>query len=460
MKLENTSPERIAALAVAQRAYFGSGATLGEAFRREQLRRLGAALKKWEQPLCEALWQDLHKSEEEAVLTELSIVEGEIRNHLRHLHRWMRWERRSTPLKMLPSRSRIVSEPLGCALIVAPWNYPVQLLLNPLVGAISAGCTAMLKPSPYVPNVSLAIERMIAETFDERYIAVVQGNRDVNGRLLEERYDVIFFTGSPSLGRIVMRAAAEHLTPVVLELGGKSPCIVDRGADVDLAARRIVWGKTLNAGQTCIAPDYLMIYRPLQERFIEAFRREVRRMHGDDPRKDRHFVRMVNGRAFDRVAGYLNDGRVVAGGETNRDELYIAPTLLADVDPTSAVMQEEIFGPVLPMIAFDDVEDVVQFVTEREKPLAFYYFGPECKGRDIIGRTSSGGACINDTIMHIANENIPFGGVGNSGMGRYHGRESFDAFSHRRSVVLAPTWIDLPFRYMPYRMFDFVRKML
>ncbi len=460
MKLENTSPERIAALAVAQRAYFGSGATLGEAFRREQLRRLGAALKKWEQPLCEALWQDLHKSKEEAVLTELSIVEGEIRNHLRHLHRWMRWERRSTPLKMLPSRSRIVSEPLGCALIVAPWNYPVQLLLNPLVGAISAGCTAMLKPSPYVPNVSLTIERMIAETFDERYIAVVQGNREVNGRLLEERYDVIFFTGSPSLGRIVMRAAAEHLTPVVLELGGKSPCIVDRGADVDLAARRIVWGKTLNDGQTCIAPDYLMIYRPLQERFIEAFRREVRRMHGDDPRKDRHFVRMVNGRAFDRVAGYLNDGRVVAGGETNRDELYIAPTLLADVDPTSAVMQEEIFGPVLPMIAFDDVEAVVQFVTEREKPLAFYYFGPERKGRDIIGRTSSGGACINDTIMHIANENIPFGGVGNSGMGRYHGRESFDAFSHRRSVVLAPTWIDLPFRYMPYRMFDFVRKIL
>ena len=253
MKLENTSPERIAALAVAQRAYFGSGATLGEAFRREQLRRLGAALKKWEQPLCEALWQDLHKSEEEAVLTELSIVEGEIRNHLRHLHRWMRWKRRSTPLKMLPSRSRIVSEPLGCALIVAPWNYPVQLLLNPLVGAISAGCTAILKPSPYVPNVSLAIERMIAETFDERYIAVVQGNREVNGRLLEERYDVIFFTGSPSLGRIVMRAAAEHLTPVVLELGGKSPCIVDGGADVELSARRIVWGKTLNAGQTCIA---------------------------------------------------------------------------------------------------------------------------------------------------------------------------------------------------------------
>ena len=460
MKLENTSPERIAALTVAQRSYFGSGATLGCDFRREQLRRLAAALKKWERPLCEALWQDLHKSEEEAVLTELSIVAGEIRNHLRHLRRWMRWERRGTPLKMFPSRSRIVSEPLGCALIVAPWNYPLQLLLNPLVGAISAGCTALLKPSPYVPNVALAIERMIAETFDEQYISVVQGNRDVNGYLLSERFDVIFFTGSPSLGRIVMRAAAEHLTPVVLELGGKSPCIVDRGADVDLAARRIVWGKTLNAGQTCIAPDYLMIYRPLRERFIEAFRREVRRMHGDDPRQDRHFVRIVNERAFDRVAAYLDDGDIVAGGSLRREERYIEPTLLADVDPSSAVMQEEIFGPVLPMLLFDDVDEAVHFVTEREKPLAFYYFGPERVGRDIIGRTSSGGACINDTIMHIANENIPFGGVGNSGMGRYHGRESFDAFSHRRSVVITPTWIDLPFRYMPYRMFGWVRKIL
>ena len=460
MKLENTSPERIAALAVAQRAYFGSGATLGLDFRREQLRRLDAAMKKWAGPLCEALWQDLHKSEEEAILTELSIVEGEIRNHLRHLKRWMRWERHRTPLKMWPSRSRVVSEPLGCALIVSPWNYPVQLLLNPLVGAISAGCTALLKPSPYVPHVSRVLEQLVADTFDEHYVAVVQGNREVNGRLLEERYDVIFFTGSPSLGRIVMRAAAEHLTPVVLELGGKSPCIVDRGADVDLAARRIVWGKTLNAGQTCIAPDYLLIHRPLRERFIEAFRREMRRMHGDDAREDRHLVRMVDDRAFDRVSAYLNDGRVVAGGAVRREERYIEPTLLADVDPSSAVMQEEIFGPVLPMLAFDEVDEAVNFITGREKPLALYYFGPERVGRDVIRRTSSGGACINDTIMHIANENIPFGGVGNSGMGRYHGRESFDAFSHRRSVVLAPTWIDLPFRYMPYRMFDWVKKIL
>ena len=271
MKIENTSKERIVAIVEAQREFFRSGATLSYDFRKKQLCRLQKALKKWAEPLCNALWQDLHKSMEEAVLTELSIVEGEVKNHLRHLKKWMKPERRSTPLKMMPSRSRIVSEPLGQSLIISPWNYPVQLLLNPLVGAISSGCTALLKPSPYVPNVSKTIEQMIAETFDEQYVAVVQGNRDVNAALLEQRYDIIFFTGSPSLGKLVMSAAAKNLTPVVLELGGKSPCIVDKSADVEIAAQRIAWGKTLNAGQTCIAPDYLLIHHSKQERFIEEF---------------------------------------------------------------------------------------------------------------------------------------------------------------------------------------------
>ena len=417
-------------------------------------------MKKWAEPLCNALWQDLHKSMEEAVLTELSIVEGEVKNHLRHLKKWMKPERRSTPLKMMPSRSRIVSEPLGQALIISPWNYPVQLLLNPLVGAISAGCTTVLKPSPYVPNVSKTIEQMIAETFDEKYVAVVQGNRDVNAALLEQRYDIIFFTGSPSLGKLVMSAAAKNLTPVVLELGGKSPCIVDKSADVEIAAQRIAWGKTLNAGQTCIAPDYLLIHHSKQERFIEEFKKAVKRLHGDDVRQSKHFVRLVNERAFDRVSSYLNDGKVVAGGHTVRKERYIEPTLLADVKPSAPVMQEEIFGPVLPMITFDEREEVVRFITEREKPLAFYYFGKEEKAWKMIRHTSSGGACINDTIMHIANENLPFGGVGNSGMGSYHGRLSFDIFSHRRAVVITPTWLDLPFRYMPYKTFKLVKRLL
>lgn len=460
MAIENTSAERIEAIVKAQREYFLTGKTRKHDFRHEQLQRLQRALKEWSRPLCEALWQDLHKSEQEAILTELSIVEGEVKNHLRHLKRWMRPMRKSTPLKMIPSRSRIVSEPLGTALIISPWNYPVQLLLNPLVGAISAGCTAVLKPSPYTPNVTRVVEQMIRSTFEERYVAVVQGNRDVNTVLLEQRYDIIFFTGSPSLGRIVMQAAAKHLTPVVLELGGKSPCIVDKGANIKIAAQRIAWGKTLNAGQTCIAPDYLLIHRSLQEPFIEEFKRAVERLHGKDPHASEHYVRLVSDRAFERVASYLSDGEVACGGETFAQERYIAPTLLKGVKPSAPVMQEEIFGPVLPMITFDEREEVVRFVTEREKPLAFYYFGKEEKGWKMLRHTTSGGACINDTIMHIANENLPFGGVGNSGMGSYHGKLSYDAFSHYRSVVITPTWLDLPFRYMPYKMFSLVKKLL
>ena len=460
MSLENTSKQRIDEIVEAQKCYFASGATLQYEFRREQLRRLQQALKEWHKPLCDALWQDLHKSEQEAILTETSIVAGEVKNHLKHLKSWMRTERHSTPLKMMPSRSRIISEPLGQSLIIAPWNYPVQLLLNPLVGAISAGCTALLKPSPYVPQVSKVIEQMISATFEERYIAVVQGNREVNQQLLEHRFDIIFFTGSPLLGRTVMEAASKNLTPVVLELGGKSPCIVDVGADIELTARRIAWGKTLNAGQTCIAPDYLLIHSSLQEAFIKEFVRALRKLHGKDIRKSKHFVRMVNSKAFDRVTGYLNDGRAVVGGNYDREELYIEPTLLADVQPDAAVMQEEIFGPVRPMLPFDTTEDAIKFVTEREKPLALYYFGRENEAWRVLQHTSSGGACINDTIMHIANENLPFGGVGNSGMGSYHGRLSFDAFSHRRAVVVTPKWIDLPFRYMPYNMFSLVKKLL
>ena len=460
MRVENTTTEKISQIVAAQKAYFHSGATLDIAFRKQMLRRLLKALNEWEKPLAEALYADLHKSYEEAYMTELSIVTGEIRNHLHNLSRWARRKRCSTPLKMFPSRSRMVVEPLGSSLIIAPWNYPVQLLLNPLVGAISAGCTSLLKPSPYVPHVAKVIEEMISATFEERYIAVVQGNRDVNTALLEERYDIIFFTGSPSLGCTVMAAAAKNLTPVILELGGKSPCIVDKDADIEMAARRIVWGKGLNAGQTCIAPDYLLLHESVKECFIEAFKRESAHLHGKDASQSKHYVRMVNDRAFERVASYLADGKVVAGGHTKPEERYIEPTLLDSVSLEAAVMQEEIFGPIFPIQTIKSTEEAIDFITKREKPLALYYFGPEKRGWEVIRRTSSGGACINDTIMHIANENLPFGGVGNSGMGRYHGRESFEAFSHRRSVVVTPTWLDLPFRYMPYKLFKFVKKLL
>lgn len=460
MRIVNTPQEKIREIKEAQLRFFASGATLGLDFRRSQLKKLLQAIQQWQRPLCEALWNDLHKSEEEAILTELSIVEGEIKNHIANLSKWTRRKRACTPLKMMPSSSYTISEPLGCALIISPWNYPVQLLLNPLVGAISSGCTAILKASPYVPNVSTVIEKMISSTFDSNYIALVQGNRDTNNALLAMRHDIIFFTGSPSLGKSVMKAAAEHLTPVVLELGGKSPCIVDADANIEIAARRIAWGKTLNAGQTCIAPDYMLIHRSCKGKFIEAFKRELQKLHGNDIKNSRHYARIVNDKAFERLSGYLSGADIITGGDSDATERYIAPTLIDNVSAESPIMQEEIFGPLLPMLTFDKQSEAIDFVRNREKPLALYYFGKNSEGRKVLRLTSSGGACINDTVMHIANENIPFGGVGNSGLGQYHGEDSFKAFSHTRSVVTTPTWLDLPFRYMPYRMFALVKKLL
>lgn len=469
--MQNTPTEQIDILVEAQRRFFRMGATYELKFRRRMLKSLLFALEKWEKPLAEALWTDLHKSYEEAYITELSIVKAEVKNHLSHLRSWSSPKLKATPIKMFPSVSRIVSEPLGNTLIIAPWNYPVQLLLNPLVGAISSGCTAILKPSPYVPHVSLVLEQLIADTFPSEYIAVVQGNRNVNQALLARRFDCIFFTGSPSLGRMVMEAAAPHLTPVVLELGGKSPVIVDKDADIAVAAKRIAWGKTLNAGQTCIAPDYLLIHESVKDAFVKAFTRAVRELHGEDAKQSKHYVRMVSDRAFARVADYLGEGTILCGGRTDAAERYIEPTLLdmnlrlsdlkgADRTAGKAILRDEIFGPVLPILTFSEFNDMVDYITGGEKPLALYYFGKKKRGWQTIRRTSSGGACLNDTIMHIANENIPFGGVGNSGMGHYHGRDSFRAFSHQRSVVYTPTWLDLPFRYMPYKLFGLVKKIL
>ena len=443
-----------------QRKFFAEHTTLSIDFRLKMLRRLRKAIVEREKQLTEALYADLHKSYEEAFLTEISIVLGEIDNFLKHLPRWAAPSKRKTPLKLFPAKSQIITEPLGVALIIAPWNYPVQLLLNPLVGAIAAGCTAVLKPSPYVPHVAEALEELVHDCFDEEYVAIVQGHRDVNTALLNERYDIIFFTGSPDLGRVVMRAAAEHLTPVVLELGGKSPVVVDRTADIAVAAKRLAWGKTLNAGQTCIAPDYLLIHREVKEHFIEAFKEALCELHGEDARQSEHYVRMVSDRAFERVSGYISEGRVRCGGRVVAEERYIEPTLLDEVSADSSVMREEIFGPVLPMIEIRSLDEAITFINEREKPLALYVFADERAARRVVEYTSSGGACINDCIMHIANEKLPFGGVGNSGMGRYHGRDSLYSFSHRRSMITTLTWLDLPFRYMPYKWFKYVKRLL
>ena len=462
--MDKTYIEKIQGIAEAQRAYFRSGATLDIGFRKQMLRKFLVALERWEQRLYDALWADLHKSYEEALLTEISIVKAEAKMHLRHLSSWAKRRKVHTPLKMFPSKSYVVKEPLGNALVVSPWNYPVQLLLNPLIGAISSGCTAMLKPSPYVPTVSQTIAEMIAENFDEEYIAVVQGNREVNAALFDLRWDVIFFTGSPALAKTVMAAAAKHLTPLVLELGGKSPCVIDKAANIAMTARRLAWGKTLNSGQTCIAPDYILIHKDVKEAFVKAFAEEVKLLHGEDIKADKHYVRMVNDRAFERVLGYIKESKVLCGGAFDAAERYIEPTLLDNPSLSSAVMTEEIFGPVFPVVTLEDegsfVDKAIEFITSREKPLALYYFGDEEDGWRVVRHTSSGGGCINDVIMHIANENAPFGGVGNSGMGRYHGRDSFEAFSHTRSIVTTSKWFDLPFRYMPYKMFGLVKRLL
>ena len=458
MALTSTNIERIGEIRAKQESYFRSGATLDVRTRKANLVAFEKAVLKWEKPLCEALWKDLHKSYEESYIAEVSILLGEIRTHIRNVGKWTRPQRRPTPMKLFPSRSKIISEPLGTALIISPWNYPVQLLLTPLVGVISSGCTAVLKPSPYVPEVSDVIEKMIRDTFPEEYVAVVQGDRDVNTALLEQRWDMIFFTGSPSFGRAVMAAAANNLTPVVLELGGKSPCIIDKDADIEVAAKRVAWGKSLNAGQTCIAPDYLMLHKNIKDKFLSELEKAFGELLGDDPQKSEHFVRIVNDAAFERLKGYLADGEVVFGGKTDKSERYFSPTVLDHVSPDSPVMQEEIFGPIFPVQTFSSLDEVIRFVSMREKPLALYYFGSQ--GDKVLKHTTSGGSCINDVIMHIANENVPFGGVGMSGMGSYHHKRTFDVFTHYRSVISTPTWIDLPFRYMPYMWFNAVKRLL
>lgn len=445
-----------------QRAFFASGRTCGYAFRRAALERLKAEIKTHLAPLYEALWADLHKSAEEACLTEIGITLREIDDQIGHLHRRMHPRRVGTPLFLQPSRSRIVYEPFGCVLILAPWNYPIQLTLAPLAGAVAAGNCAVLKPSPYTPNVSAVIRQIVESAFPPDHVAVVEGHREVNEALLAERWDYIFFTGSPELGRTVMRAAAEHLTPVTLELGGKSPCIVDNSADADIAARRIVWGKFLNAGQTCIAPDYLLVHQNIKAPLLERIKCHIRAFYGPDPKESPHYGRLVNDKAFERVASYLGNGIILAGGETDPEQRYIAPTLLDLGRPTDGVpvMQAEIFGPVLPVMEFVRLDEAVEFVNRHEKPLAFYYFGSPATGRDILRRTSSGGACINDTVLHIANDRLPFGGVGQSGTGKYHGAESFRTFSNRKAVLLSARSLDIPLKYPPYRHFGWIKKLL
>lgn len=458
--MKNTSKITIENILHSQRDFFATYRTKDFDYRIEQLKKFKAAILKYETKITDALWTDLRKSNQEAYLTEISIVIGEIDNHLKNLKKWSKPQWIKTPIHLFPSKSRLLYEPLGVALIIAPWNYPFQLLLNPLVGAISAGCTAVLKASPYTPATAQVMEDLISETFDPSYIAFTQGGREVNQLLLEQRYDVIFFTGSPSLGKTVMKYAAEHLTPVVLELGGKSPCIVDAKAHVKVAAKRIAWGKLINAGQTCIAPDYIFVHQSVKSEFLQELPLAIEELYGKKVKESQFFPRIVNEQNVVRLQGLMQQGKIIYGGDVDIAQKYISPTIIDGVQPDFAIMQEEIFGPLMPILTFAQIDEVLDYVNSHEKPLAFYYFGTDADAKNVLYKTSSGGGCVNDTIMHVANHNMPFGGVGNSGMSNYHGQESFKVFSHARAIISTPTWVDLPLKYPPFTYFKWIKKMM
>ncbi len=433
------------------RATVASGRTRAADWRRAQLDALAAMLAEREDDLTRALYSDLRKSPVEAWTTEIGFTAAEVAHARKRLARWMRPKRAATPLALQPGACRIVPEPLGVALIVAPWNYPLQLALSPLIGALAAGNAAVVKPSELAPNTAQLLADLVPLYLDTDAVAVVQGGVPETTALLAQRWDKIFYTGNGQVGRIVMAAAAKHLTPVTLELGGKSPCIVDADADIEVAARRIAWGKFLNAGQTCVAPDYVLVHRDREGALVEALREAIRDQLGDDPARSHDYARIVNNRHFDRLAGLIGDGDAVIGGDTDPTDRYIAPTVLIDVSADAPIMQTEIFGPILPVLTFDDLDAAIGFVNRGDKPLALYLFSSSRRSqRRVVAETSSGGVAINDTVLQLAAPGLPFGGVGESGMGAYHGKFGFDAFSHHKAVLRKPTWLDVALRYPPY----------
>jgi aldehyde dehydrogenase (NAD+) len=436
------------------RAAFDSGRSRPIAWRKAQLKRLKSMLRDGESQLLEALHRDLGKPAIEGFLTDIAFVRAEIDETLRHLDAWVRPEKIKVPLKQQPGRAHISRDPLGVVLIIGPWNYPVQLVLAPLIGAIAAGNCAVLKPSEISEHTAHVLADLVPRYLDPECIAVVEGGPEETTALLDERWDHIFYTGNGTVGRIVMTAAAKHLTPVTLELGGKSPTIVDSSANLDVAARRIAWGKYLNAGQTCVAPDYVLVARDVAGPLAARLRDAVTRFYGSDPRASADYARIVSDRHFERLERLLDAdgaGDLVFGADRERTERYLAPTALLGTDPAAPLMQEEIFGPVLPIIPVDDTSEAIAFVNEREKPLALYVFAEDEAVVDgVLGTTSSGGACVNATLFQVSVPALPFGGVGGSGMGAYHGRTSFETFSHHKSVLNRPAKPDPDLAYPPY----------
>ncbi|HOD15248.1 MAG TPA: aldehyde dehydrogenase [Spirochaetota bacterium] len=443
------------------RAFYETGDTKEIPFRKRQLRKLKAAIRKNEQLIMDALYKDLKKPAFESYASEIGILYPEITHAIRHVGSWSKRRRVATPLIHFYSRSSVYYEPYGVALIISPWNYPFQLIIAPLVAAIAAGNCAVMKPSELAPATSRVIAKIIRETFPENYIAVIEGGVDATQALLEEKFDYIFFTGGTAVGRIIMRAAAKHLTPLTLELGGKSPVIVDEDADLPVAARRLSWGKFFNAGQTCLAPDYLLVHEKIKDRFIGELVLAIDAFYDGDPAASPDYARIISERHFDRIMGLLKKGKILYGGENNRKKRYIAPTIVGNIAPKDPIMQEEIFGPLLPVMTFRDLGEAIDIVNGRPRPLALYYFSKSKRNQKrVLRETASGGGCINDTVSHVGSQELPFGGIGDSGMGRYHGRSGFETFSHQRGILTRSFWPDVMLRYPPYRKKDRLLKAL
>ncbi|HSH19936.1 MAG TPA: aldehyde dehydrogenase [Draconibacterium sp.] len=433
-----------------QTAFFNSSATIPVDFRIQQLKRLKQTIKKYENETIKALNKDLGKSEFEAFTGEVGLAVHEISFHIKHLKSWAKPKKVSTPIFSFPSKSYIHKQPYGNILIIGPFNFPFMLTIIPLIGAISAGNVAVIKPSEYTTATSLMIEKIIAETFQPEYVTVVQGGVDISQKLMDIRWDKIFFTGSSNVGKIVMQAAAKNLTPVVLELGGKNPVVVDKDANLEVAAKRIIWGKFFNAGQSCVAPDHLFVHEDVQEKLLPYLKQAVVQFYSENPKESKDFARIINEKTTRRLSEIIKNEKIYLGGTFEHDERYFAPTILTEIKEESPVMQDEIFGPVLPIITFKDLNNVVNYINQKEKPLVLYYFSEDRKKqKEILNRTFSGDACINEVVVHFTNFSLPFGGVGYSGMGTYHGKHSFEIFSHSRSVMKTTTAFDLPFRYAP-----------
>ncbi len=437
-----------------QREFFAAGKTRDVSVRRSYMKKLKRAIKNNEKDIIDALYSDFRKAPFETYSTEIGPVLSELGDAIRHIKTWAKARRGKTPISHMPGCSKIYPEPYGAVLVIAPWNYPFNLAMSPLIGAIAAGNTVFLKPSEEAPAISSVMNRILSTVFPEEWVAVFEGE-EVKKYILNLKFDYIFFTGGEEVGRIVMEKASVHLTPITLELGGKSPCIVADDADFKIAARRIAWGKYVNSGQTCIAPDYLLISEKAKKPFFKEFKTAVQSLYGDNPKANPDFPRIINDRHWARIEKLLHKGNTVIGGEVDRETKYIAPTLIDNVSPEDPVMQEEIFGPVLPVITVSSTDEIINFINSRPKPLALYIFTGNNKiKKRIINETSYGGGCVNDTLMHVANGHIPFGGVGLSGMGSYHGKNSFDTFTHYKSIYRNVTFFDNGiFRYAPYTKF-------